>query len=238
MSWLTVVAAGLVDGLNPCAFATLIFFVSYLTLSGHKGREIIFVGLAFTAGVFIAYVTIGLGFYKVLDILGETLQALTRVVYGLTAALCIGFAVFNIIDYFKVRAGNLEDMSLKLPKGLRARINAVIREGRRNEAYVVGAFVTGLLIALLELACTGQVYLPTIIFVSSMPQLRLQAIFYLILYNLLFILPLVVVFILAYFGTTSKDLTNFLKKHAGAVKLGMSMLFVILGSWLIISIFA
>jgi len=66
----------------------------------------------------------------------------------------------------------------------------------------------------------------------------LQAIFYLILYNLLFILPLVVVFILAYFGTTSKDLTNFLKKHAGAVKLGMSMLFVILGSWLIISIFA
>jgi len=238
MSWLTVVAAGLVDGLNPCAFATLIFFVSYLTLSGHKGREIIFVGLAFTAGVFIAYVTIGLGFYKVLDILGETLQALTRVVYGLTAALCIGFAVFNIIDYFKVRAGNLEDMSLKLPKGLRARINAVIREGRRNEAYVIGAFVTGLLIALLELACTGQVYLPTIIFVSSMPQLRLQAIFYLILYNLLFILPLVVVFILAYFGTTSKDLTNFLKKHAGAVKLGMSMLFVILGSWLIISIFA
>ncbi len=238
MSWLTVVAAGLVDGLNPCAFATLIFFVSYLTLSGHKGREIIFVGLAFTAGVFIAYVTIGLGFYKVLDILGETLQALTRVVYGLTAALCIGFAVFNIIDYFKVRSGNLEDMSLKLPKGLRSRINAVIREGRRNEAYVIGAFVTGLLIALLELACTGQVYLPTIIFVSSMPQLRLQAIFYLILYNLLFILPLVVVFILAYFGTTSKDLTNFLKKHAGAVKLGMSMLFVILGSWLIISIFA
>jgi len=62
MSWLTVVLAGLVDGLNPCAFATLIFFISYLTISGRKGREVIIVGASFTLGVFIAYLVIGLGF--------------------------------------------------------------------------------------------------------------------------------------------------------------------------------
>ncbi len=44
MGWLAVVFAGLVDGLNPCAFATLIFFVSYLTLSGRRGREVLLVG--------------------------------------------------------------------------------------------------------------------------------------------------------------------------------------------------
>lgn len=238
MSWLTVVFAGLVDGLNPCAFATLIFFVSYLTLSGRKGREVIFVGLSFTIGVFLAYLVIGLGFYKVLDLLGEALNTIAKVVYGFTALLCIGLAVFSIVDYFKVRGGKLDDMSLKLPDKLRLRINAVIREGRGQRAYVAGAFITGLVISLLELACTGQVYLPTIIFVSSMPELRLRAIFYLMLYNLLFILPLVVVFILAYFGTTSKDLTAFLQKRAGAVKLFMALLFLALGAWLIVSIFA
>lgn len=238
MSWVTVLLAGLVDGLNPCAFATLIFFVSYLTLAGRKGREVIFVGIAFSLGVFLAYLIVGLGFYKVLDLLGESLNVIAKGVYGLTAVLCIGLAVLSIRDFFKARSGNLNDMALSLPEPLRKRINAVIRKGRGQQAYVIGAFVTGLLISLLELACTGQVYLPTIIFVSSMPELRPRAIFYLVLYNMLFILPLVIVFILAYYGTTSKDLTAFLKKHLGAVKLGFGVLFLALGAWLITSIFS
>jgi hypothetical protein len=92
------------------------------------------------------------------------------------------------------------------------------------------------IISFLELACTGQIYLPTIIFVSSIPELRLQAISYLALYNLLFIMPLVVVFIMAYYGTTSKDLTRFLEKNAAAVKLSMVVLFLALAVWLGLSI--
>jgi cytochrome c biogenesis protein CcdA len=84
-------------------------------------------------------------------------------------------------------------------------------------------------------ACTGQVYLPTIIFVSSIPELQIQAYLYLILYNLLFILPLVVIFILVYYGTTSSDLTRFLQQRAAAVKFAMGLVFVALGSWLLIS---
>ena len=71
-----------------------------------------------------------------------------------------------------------------------------------------------------------------------MPELRARAISYLVLYNLMFIVPLIVVFILAYFGTTSKDLTEFLKKHAAAVKIGMTIVFLTLGIWLLISLFA
>ena len=238
MSWLTVVLAGLVDGLNPCAFATLIFFVSYLTISGRKDREVIIVGISFTLGVFIAYLVIGLGFYKVLDLLGNILNVVARWVYGFTALLCIALAVFSFMDVAKARKGKLKDMSLNLPEGLRKRINSVIRKGRDTNRYVIGAFATGLVISLLELACTGQVYLPTIIFVSSMPELRLRAIFYLIIYNLLFILPLVVVFILAYFGTSSKELTRFLQKHAATVKIGLGLLFFALGTWLLLSAFA
>ena len=229
---LTVVLAGLVDGLNPCAFATLVFFVSYLTISNRKGREILAVGATFTVGVFLAYLAVGLGFYKVLGMLGDVLTQLGRWVYGLTAVLCAGLAIFSFTDYLKARKGDIGDMSLNLPHAMRKRINAVIRKSRSTETYVVGAFVTGLVVSFLELACTGQVYLPTIIFVTSVPELRVRAVLYLVIYNLLFVLPLIVVFILAYYGTTSKELTRFLQRNAATVKLGMVLLFASLALWL------
>jgi cytochrome c biogenesis protein CcdA/glutaredoxin len=233
---LTVAFAGLVDGLNPCAFATLAFFVSYLTLSGRKGREVLVMGAAFTLGVFLAYLVVGLGFYKVLDLLGDLLTTLGRWVYGLTALLCAVLAVFSVLDFIKARHGEIGDMALNLPHGLRMRINAIIRRGRRSQAFVAGTFVTGVLVSFLELACTGQVYLPTIIFVVSQPELRMRALLFLVLYNLLFILPLVVVFILVYYGTGSKQLTRFLQRRAAVVKLGMALLFAALATWLAVSI--
>ncbi len=235
---LTVVFAGLVDGLNPCAFATLAFFVSYLTLSGRKGRDVLTVGAAFTLGVFLAYLMVGLGFYKVLDLLGDVLTTLGRWVYGLTALLCAGLAVFSFLDFLKARRGEIGDMTLNLPHRLRMRINAVIRRGRKSRAFVAGAFVTGVVVSFLELACTGQVYLPTIIFVISRPEMRVRAFVFLVLYNLLFILPLVVVFVLAYYGTGSKQLTQFLQRRAATVKLGMALLFAALGAWLAVSALA
>ena len=237
MGWLTVVVAGLIDGLNPCAFATLIFFISYLTISGKKGKEIIIVGISFTLGVFIAYLVIGMGFYKVLDLLGNWFKIVGQWVIALTGVLCLVLAFFALRDFFKARKGDIGDMALNLPHGLRMRINKVIRSGKNSRFYIGGAFVTGLIISFLELACTGQIYLPTIIFVSSIPELKLQAFTYLIIYNLLFITPLIVVFVLAYYGTTSKDLTIFLQKNAAKVKLGMVLLFAALGIWMILSVF-
>jgi cytochrome c biogenesis protein CcdA len=236
MGWLAVVFAGLVDGLNPCAFATIIFFVSYLTLSGKKGKQIIITGASFTIGVFIAYLLVGLGFYKVLDLISGFTSIISKIVYILTAALCLVLAVLSIRDFIKVRQGDLSDMALKLPEPLRMRINQTVREGRKASSYIIGAFVTGLLISLLELACTGQIYLPVIISMSSVPAMRGQALLYLLLYNLMFIVPLIVVFVLAYYGTTSKQFTEFLRKHAGAVKIGMAIVFLSLATWLIFSL--
>ena len=88
------------------------------------------------------------------------------------------------------------------------------------------------MVSILELACTGQIYLPVIISMSTMPELRGRATLFLIFYNLMFIVPLVIVFVLAYYGTTSKELTNFLKKHAAAVKIGMAIVFLLLAIWL------
>ena len=236
MGWLAVFLAGLVDGLNPCAFATIIFFVSYLSLSGKKGKQIIITGACFTLGVFIAYLLIGLGFYKVLDMISGFTAVISKIVYILTAVMCLVLAVLSFRDFIKVREGDLSDMALKLPEPLRKRINQTVREGRKSSSYFVGAFVTGLLVSLLELACTGQIYLPVIISMTSVASMRGQAILYLLLYNLMFIVPLIVVFVLAYFGTSSKQFTDFLRKHAGAVKIGMAIVFLVLAAWLIFSL--
>ncbi len=70
----------------------------------------------------------------------------------------------------------------------------------------------------------------------SMDSMRGQGILWLGLYNLMFIIPLVVVFVLAYFGTTSKQLTAFFKKHAAAVKLGLALIYIALAIFLIVDI--
>ncbi|MCS7179463.1 MAG: hypothetical protein RML46_04370 [Anaerolineae bacterium] len=229
---LTVFLAGLVDGLNPCAFATLAFFIAYLAAGGYKGRRILIVGSAFTGGVFLAYLTVGLGLYQVLDLLRGALAAAGRWLYGLTALFCLVLAVLSFTDFLKARRGRLEEMTLRLPDRLSKQARAVVRQGQRMSAYVLGAFLTGLLVSLLELACTGQLYLPTLALVTRIPALRARALTFLLLYNLAFILPLCVVFVLTYFGTTSAHLGVFLRKRTAMVKLSTALVFLLLAVWL------
>jgi cytochrome c biogenesis protein CcdA/glutaredoxin len=237
---LTVLAAGLVDGLNPCAFATIVFFISYLAFVDRKGREVLAVGAAFALGVFLTYLGVGVGLLKSLASL-PFLDALSRWVYGLTAALCLFLALGSLYDWWQARRGKPEEMRLKLPARLRRWINRVIRDGAGPalsgaegvRAFVPVAFVTGAAISVIELACTGQIYLPTILFVLGVPGLRVRAGLYLLLYNLMFVLPLVVVFLLAYFGTTSQQLARFINRRAGTIKLVTAGLFVLLAGWLV-----
>jgi len=228
---LTVVAAGLVDGVNPCAFATIVFFISYLTFTGRKKREILMVGLAFAMGVFLTYLSVGVGLFKFLQAL-NFLPALGRWLYGITILICLILAAISLNDYFKARRGQPEKMGLRLPLRLRRWVNRVIRESMAAETLAGVAFITGFVVSAIELACTGQVYLPTIIFVMGVPDLRAQAFLYLLLYNLLFIAPLIGVFLVAYFGTTSEQLARFVNRHTAAIKLATAALFVVLAAWL------
>ncbi|MBC7249051.1 MAG: hypothetical protein H5T62_02110 [Anaerolineae bacterium] len=227
---MAIVGAGLVDGINPCAFTTVIFFISYLALTGRKGWEIIATGLAFTLGVFIVYVALGLGLFKVLEAIPffqGTMSALRTVIFVLTGVLCLVLAVAAFQDFLKARKGQTKGMTLSLPDRWRMQINRVIRTGARRRAFVPAAFVTGLLVSLIELACTGQVYWPTIVFVMQVPELRARAFLYLLIYNLAFILPLVIVFILAYLGlTTAERLGKLLRRWMWAIKLVTAMFFL------------
>ena len=63
---LAIAGAGLTDGINPCAFASIVFFISFLSLQGYKKRELIIIGLTFIFAVFITYLAIGLGLFSFL----------------------------------------------------------------------------------------------------------------------------------------------------------------------------
>jgi cytochrome c biogenesis protein CcdA len=227
-----IMGAGLLDGVNPCAFTTIIFLISYLALIKRKGKELIIVGVAFTSAVFITYLLIGVGLFEFLHYM-TFLKTFAKILYGVIAVLAFVLGVLSLGDYFKCKRGEVKEMDLQLPNFLKKRIKTTIKEHARVHRYVLAAFVTGFVVSVLELSCTGQVYLPTVVYATSISELKAEAYGYLILYNFVFIVPLIVVFIMAYFGTTSTSLSNFFSRNIALIKLLTSILFFIFTAFLV-----
>jgi len=230
-----VAVSGLLDGINPCAFASIIFFISYLTLINRKGREILWVGGMFTLSVFLTYFLIGTGALKMITSL-SFLPLVRKIFVLVTAALALILGVVSLYDYLQFKKkGTTKDAKLQLPSFLKNMIHSAIRKNVRLSNYILMAAVTGFIVSLLELACTGQVYLPTIMFISTIPNLKANALFYLFFYNLMFIVPLVLVFSFTYWGTTSAQWATLTQKNFGKIKMAMTLLFFGLAGLLLYS---
>jgi len=230
-----VAVSGLIDGINPCAFASIIFFISYLTLINRKGREILWVGGIFTLSVFLTYFLIGTGALKMITSL-SFLPLVRKIFVLVTAALVLILGVVSLYDYLQFkRKGTTKDAKLQLPSFLKNMIHSTIRKNVRLSNYILMAAVTGFIVSLLELACTGQIYLPTIMFISTIPDLKVNALFYLLFYNLMFVLPLVLVFSFTYWGTTSAQWATLTQKNFGKIKMAMTLLFFGLAGLLLYS---
>ena len=230
-----VAVSGLIDGINPCAFATIIFFISYLALINRKGRDILWVGGIFTLSVFLTYFLIGTGALKMITSL-SFLPLVRKIFVLVTAALVLILGVVSLYDYLQFKKkGTTKDAKLQLPSFLKNLIHSAIRKNVRLSNYILMAAVTGFIVSLLELACTGQVYLPTIMFISTIPDLKVNALFYLLFYNLMFVVPLVLVFSFTYWGTTSAQWAALTQKNFGKIKMAMTLLFFGLAGLLLYS---
>lgn len=226
-----VLIAGFIDGINPCAFATIIFLVSYLTFVGKKGREILLYGIVFTAGVFIAYLLVGMGLMTFLHQL-SSFPLVSKGVYLFIALFALALGMISLYDYILFRRGQMAKWKLQLPMGLKKKIHEIIREQARFKGGLLATFGAGFIIAVCTVICTGQVYLPTIGFVMGIPELKKNAVFNLVLYNIMYIVPLVGVFVLTFFGVTSEKIALVTKKHTGTVKLLTAALFLALAGLL------
>ena len=192
----TVLAAGVIDGINPCAFVTVLFLVSLLMVRRRRPSSWLFSGCCFCAGVFMAYILLGLGILRIFTRLaawrlrGESLRWLWVAVLALLAAVSLRDACV-----FK-KTGRPELMRLQLPVSLRDRASAGALGCVDNATQGLGLFVVGALVTLLEAPCTGQIYGPVLFYLSRQPG-GAQMWGLLLLYNLMFVIPSALVFTLA-----------------------------------------
>ncbi|MDD4363103.1 MAG: hypothetical protein PHD33_02705 [Atribacterota bacterium] len=230
-----IAISGLIDGINPCAFATIIFFISYLTLVNRKGKELLWVGVMFTLAVFSTYFLIGTGALKVVTTL-SILPLVRKVFIYAMAIISAVLAFLSLSDYLKFKkTGKTSEATLQLPSRIKKMIHSTIRENVKTRNFIIMAVVTGFLVSILELACTGQIYLPTLIFISNVPELRANALLYLLVYNLMFVVPLIIVFLFTYWGTSSQKWAEITKNNFGKMKLIMTFLFLGLAILLLIT---
>lgn len=135
----------------------------------------------------------------------------TTVAYGV-ACLTLALAAWSFVDFVRCRrSGDVKTMTLGLRASVKQRIHKVIRVGLSTRGLALGSAAVGVLVALLESVGTGQVYLPVIMFIVRAPGLRADAIAYPLLYNVMFIAPLVAILVIAYLA---------------AAKLAMALLFL------------
>jgi cytochrome c biogenesis protein CcdA len=248
---LTIITAGLIDGINPCAFTVIVFFISFLAVQGYRRRDMEIVGLSFIFAVFLTYVLIGVGIFHFLYSLRH-FYLISKILYYAIAGLCFILAGFSLYDLWLFKkTEKFEGMTLKLPQRIKDTIHYIIglyyrKKGKSDNQETTGekrisgmvftAFITGFLVSLLEAVCTGQLYLPTITFMLKNPQLKVKAFIYLVLYNFMFVIPLFLVLLFALLGTTSEKFSSFMKRHFIAIKLFMAGLFIILGLFIIFKV--
>lgn len=227
-----IIGAGLADGINPCAFAVIVFFISFLAVYKYNRKEIILVGSAYCASVFAAYMLLGLGFFRFLYAM-KGLTYITLAIQWATIALCALFFVLSLYDFWIYRKTKQSDkMLLQLPRSYKEYIHKVMRfflKDKHSSSWrlVLAACCVGFVVSLVEAVCTGQVYLPTImVILKEADKHFFKAAEYLVLYNLMFIVPLVLVFVLALCGKESATFNNWLKKHLGLTKLLLCCVFL------------
>ena len=224
LSLLPILAAGLLDGVNPCAFTTLVFLISALAVAGRSRIQVLQIGLFFSAAVFVTYLMVGLGFFQALRV-ASAFPIVAAVIRWILIAVLLAFATLSLYDYFQLRSGRTDKVLLQLPQPIKRRLHRDIKNRTHSAALIASSLVLGFLVSIFELACTGQVYFPTLVYLHQVRR-NLGSFSHLLLYNIAFILPLLTVFALSYRGISSQRLSRWVQGSMKPVKLLLTGLFL------------
>ncbi len=185
-----VVGAALVDAINPCAFAVLIILLTTVLARGEK-RAALASGLAFTLSIYLAYFLMGLGLFSAIQSAG-----IARSFFLFVAVLAILIGLFNMKDYFWYGKVFL----MEVPRSWRPTLKRLLR----GVTSVPGAFVIGLLVSLFLLPCTSGPYI-VILGLLAKTATRLAGVAWLLLYNAIFVLPMIVITFAVFFGLANVE---------------------------------
>jgi cytochrome c biogenesis protein CcdA len=221
-SVMMVLGAGLIDGINPCAFVVLIFLVSYLYYVGRGRNEILIAGLFFAIGIFGAYLAMGTGLLGAVGYL-ESISKIFQLVFYPAMAVFTGIlAVLSILDFYRMHYKGKKAV-LELSAGLKKKTHDIIRKNARAKTIWIASLVTGVLVSFVEFMCTGQVYLPTIVYVINSAGVSADALGFLVIYNLGFTVPVIAITLIAYFSSSTKKIQEYMTSTNAAAKIKLIM---------------
>jgi cytochrome c biogenesis protein CcdA len=215
-----IISLALVDAVNPCAFAVLLLLLTaILAYNPGNKRSILLAGLMFISAVFVMYFIYGLVFIKFFQLI-QTLNVVKIWLFRALAVAAIIFGILNIRDFLKYKPGGL---GTEMPLMLRPRMQAVIARVTSPR----GAFITGIFVTVFLLPCTIGPYIIAAGILSVFDMLANIPV--LLLYNLIFILPMMAIVAIVYFGLSGvKDVEEWKNRHITKLHLiaGILMLFV------------
>lgn len=219
-TWLfpLIIISALIDSINPCAFSILLLTIAFLFSLGQLRNRIFAIGGFYIIGIFIAYFLIGLGLFQALHLFNTP-----HFIGKIGAGLMLVLAAVNLVNYFAPRFS----IKLRLPSVSHQTISVLIEKGSLPAAVVLG-----ILVGLCEFPCTGGPYLMAVGLLHDRAT-YVDGIFYLLLYNVIFILPLVLMLLLASNRQTLEKVQVWHKSEKKTFRLVMGVAMLLIGLFIL-----
>jgi cytochrome c biogenesis protein CcdA len=218
LKFVTVLVTALVDSINPCAIGVLVLLVSTLLALSKDRMKMLMVGVIYIVAVYITYLLAGLGLIYFITKL--QVAALIGTIVGF---LIITLGFVDMKDFFWYGKGITLGINPKHAQKIKKMIKKV---------SIPGAVILGIFVAAVELPCTGGPYLAITALLAK--DFNATALYYLIFYNFIFVLPLIIIVAMAYFGTNMKKVQKWKTKHRKWMRLANGLIMVTLGYLLVL----
>ena len=217
----------LADSVNPCAIAVLTMVLITILIQNPKNKKkVLYGGLAFVSAIYIGYLIYGIIIIQFFKTFAEFLRENSLYIYNGLAILAMIIGALNIKDFFMYKPGNA---GTEMPLFMRPKAKKIID----NITSSWGAFIIGFIVTLFLLPCTIG---PYIIASGLLAELgTLGAIPWLLYYNLLFILPMLIIVLLIYYGFTKvKEVSGWKDKNIKILHLVAGILLFLVGLGLLL----
>ena len=210
-----VIATGLLDSVNPCAFAVILLLLAFLFTLRKSRDHILMLGFIYIGMIFAVYFAIGLGILQSVRLSDEP-----HFVARAGSWLLIGLGALNLIEYFFPTF----PIKLHMPAFAGARTHQLIKQ-----ATIPATIGAGILVGLCTFPCSGGIYVAVITLLNAETTLA-WGIGYLALYNVLFVLPLIAILLAAGNRVTAKAWATWERQHALDIRLWYGVAMVGLGA--------
>lgn len=237
----SVMVAGLLDSINPCAIAMLLMFVSMVSPIKNQ-KVLIKVSLSYILGIFVMYFLIGFALLGLMRQFSAQISAVQSILYIAFGLLSLGLAALTLNDFFAARRADYGQIKNQLPNRIKKfnrrfmeRFTHVLESDGQDKGWLLTIipFFIGLVIAVTEAACTGQVY--GLILISIRSAQPTTGILYLLLFNLLFVTPLMIISVIAVRAKSTAGIAMFVNDHLATIKILTAGFFLAMAIYFIIN---